>query len=263
MRILAALFLTLAMAMPALAAGRKLVMKDGTYQLVRSYERQGDRIRYYSLERQAWEEVPASLVDWKATEEVNRKEQAEAVEKAREAGVAELTPAENPGPEVAPGVRLPDEDGLYLLENGKLLALEQQQASARMDKGRLLTNVLLPLPVLKNRNLVEIPGARAALRLEQSPAAFFASGRSQENSRYALVRLKPVGDVRRVEAILSHVFSRKPEHSGEYIALNVETIAPEVFRLVPHEPLPPGEYAVVEFLGDKLNLFLWDFGLGK
>ena len=72
-----------------------------------------------------------------------------------------------------------------------------------------------------------------------------------------------MGRARRVEAILTHVFSRKPAHSGDYIALEVETIAPNVFKLTPREALSPGEYAVVEFLGNDLNLFLWDFGIGK
>lgn len=264
MRFAAVVLLTLAIALPALAAGKKLVMRDGSYQLVRSYERQGDRVRYYSLERHAWEEVPAALVDWTATEELNRKEKAEALEKAKAASEFERAVELGLlGPEIAPGLRLPEEDGLYVLENGKVQALQQQQASARIDKGRLLTNVLLPVPVLKNRNLVEVPGARAELRLENSTAALYAAGRSRDDSRYALVRLKPKGNVRRVEAILTHVFSRKPTHSGDYIALDVETIAPNVFKLVPRESLTAGEYAVVEFLGNNINLFLWDFGVGK
>src|SRR5207245_11471319 len=43
----------------ALPRGKKLMLKDGTFQLVRSYERKGDRVRYYSVERGAWDEIPA------------------------------------------------------------------------------------------------------------------------------------------------------------------------------------------------------------
>src|SRR5581483_3786084 len=51
-----------------LPKGEKLVLTDGSFQVVREYRREGDRVRYFSLERSAWEEIPASLVDWAATE---------------------------------------------------------------------------------------------------------------------------------------------------------------------------------------------------
>lgn len=249
------------------SAKLKLMLKDGNYQLVRSYQRQGDRVRYFSLERGEWEELPASLVDWKATEEVNRQEQGEALRKAEELDKEEQASRANPrqmlGPEIAPGLFLPDEDGLYVVRNGQVVALPKQQAAARIDKGRLATNVLLPVPLLKNRNLVEVPGARAQLRLDDSPATLYANGRASDDSRYALVRLKPKGDVRQVEAILTNVLGRNPSHSGEYIELDSQTVAPNVFKLTPRQTLPPGEYAVVEFIGKNLNLFLWDFGVGK
>ena len=47
--------------------GKKLVLKDGTFQVVREYQRNGDRVRYFSLERGDSEELPSSLVDWDAT----------------------------------------------------------------------------------------------------------------------------------------------------------------------------------------------------
>src|SRR5262249_36728170 len=51
--------------------GKKLVLKNGDYQLVREYARNGDRVRYYSLERADWEEIPASMVDWVATQKAD------------------------------------------------------------------------------------------------------------------------------------------------------------------------------------------------
>ena len=46
--------------------GKKLILKDGNFQLVREYARNGERVRYFSLERGAWEEIPASMIDWAA-----------------------------------------------------------------------------------------------------------------------------------------------------------------------------------------------------
>ena len=48
--------------------GKKLVLTNGEFQLVREYTRKGDRVRYFSLERGDWEEIPASMIDWAATQ---------------------------------------------------------------------------------------------------------------------------------------------------------------------------------------------------
>ena len=49
---------------PGLARNHRLILKDGNYQMVRKYEVAGDRVRYLSLERNEWEELPYDLVDW-------------------------------------------------------------------------------------------------------------------------------------------------------------------------------------------------------
>jgi hypothetical protein len=110
----------------------RLILKDGTYQLVRQYNLAGDRVRYLSLERGDWEEMPADLVDWDATAKWERDhavpagetmpgataqspgmKEAEAVDKEA-SEERELLKAQMP--EVAPGLELPNQDSVFALD---------------------------------------------------------------------------------------------------------------------------------------------------
>ena len=91
----------------AAAAAVRLYMKDGQYHNVREYKVEGDRVRYYSLERSDWEEIPLELVDLKRTEaeiaarEQERKEEAaieDAEEKAERAQRRDRADASDPPP---------------------------------------------------------------------------------------------------------------------------------------------------------------------
>ena len=81
------LLLAFAIGARSLQAQIKLYLKNGTYEIVKSYEVKGDRVRYYSLERSDWEEVPKALVDFDATQRAQQEEKAQhekQIEDARE-----------------------------------------------------------------------------------------------------------------------------------------------------------------------------------
>jgi hypothetical protein len=263
MRSFLAIILILATTGALWAANLKLVMKDGSEQSVRSYERQGNRVRFYSLDRNAWEEVPADLVDWKATEEVNQREKEQNIEKAREIireQAAEIKAGQ--GPEVAPGLNLPEDWGAYALVSGKVVSLPVSKAGAHVDKRRTAVNILLPAPVLKNRKLVTLPGAKSATQFAKAPEGLYVTGRASETSRFGLLRLTVKGDTRKLEAIMTPAFGTRMTTESNQVELILEDLPNETTRLIPRQPLLPGEYAVVEFLDEKLNLYVWDFGIG-
>src|SRR5712692_1781078 len=104
-----------------LPRGKKLCLKDGTFQLVRSYERKGDRVRYYSVERAGWEEIPEAMVDWDATKKAeteSAKEQEALRAKVRTQEAAErIMPLDiDASLEIARGVFLPPGEGVFVLE---------------------------------------------------------------------------------------------------------------------------------------------------
>src|SRR3954470_944805 len=84
MNVFRALILASAAASALLAANLKLYMKEGGFEVVREYKVEEDRVRFYSIERSDWEEVPLAMVDLKKTEEniAARQETLEKVSKA-------------------------------------------------------------------------------------------------------------------------------------------------------------------------------------
>jgi hypothetical protein len=113
--------------LPGMATNHRLILKDGTYQVVRKYEIVGDRVRYISVERGGeWEELPLELVDWDATRKWERDHANQAEEEASSAmkeaaeidkeEAAERAEQQAHSPEVAKGLELPDEDGVFALD---------------------------------------------------------------------------------------------------------------------------------------------------
>jgi hypothetical protein len=254
--------LTLLLLMGLPAAPIKLILKDGTYQMVRSYERIEDRVKFFSVERNDWEELPADLVDFKATEETAQRDKEEEAAKAREIDEQTKKDADREGTEVGQGVHLGEEYGFYAVYANKATLLPCSRAGTVLDKRRAVVNILLPGPVLKNRRVVTLPGAKSPTRFPKEPSGLFIVSESK-TSHFLLLRVKVKSDHRELEAILTSPVGGKQEQGGDRIALIEVVVSEQTTRLVPQAPLVPGEYALVEIIDDKLNLYVADFGIGS
>jgi hypothetical protein len=248
-----------------LARGKKLVLKDGSFQLVRDYEQRGERVRFYSVERSAWEEIPAALVDWEATrhaEEEEAERQQQIRERIRELRAEELAVSldVDASLELAPGVFLPEGHGIFVFEEGGIRPLEQSLAETRVDKGHVLTQILVPVP-LGSRHRVEVPGARSGFRVRTSTPEFYMRTVDQREPEVELVRTAVRRNSRRLEFVNTDIAGQR---WGERQAIPVQRwqIARGVYRFTPSESLEPGEYALVELVaGEGMNLYVWDFGV--
>src|SRR5271163_453832 len=161
-----------------LPRGKKLMLKDGSYQIVRDYEKNGDRVRYFSVERGTWEEIPAALVDWDATKKAevsDEKTTTALLEKVRiqEAAANAQTPVDvDASLTVAPGVFLPDGEGMFALEGKSVKKIEQAGAQVRADKSNVL-KTLSPIPMIPSKHYIELPGAKAPVRLTSALPEFY------------------------------------------------------------------------------------------
>jgi hypothetical protein len=248
-------------------ASVKLFMKDGSYQLVSTYEVHGDRVRYYSLERSEWEEMPTALVDFDATRRAQEAAKATAKKELEEAKEIEQQRFEKPaetGLEVAPGIRLPADDGIYIVEGLRLVRLVQSSGEVVTDKKRLAMVVAIPLPLLKARSLVVLDGEKAAVRLSTPQPTFYVRSADGLGAKLELIRVKAAKDSRVVEQVeAGRAGIGKPTEVRAAIPLERTQISPVLYKVKPVQPLEPGEYALGELVQTKLNLDVWDFGLDK
>jgi hypothetical protein len=262
--------------------GKKLILKDGNFQLVRSYARNGDRVRYYSLERSGWEEIPAALVDWDAT----AKAEAES-EKASEALVSKVHAQEeatkiettldvDASLQIAPGVFLPPGEGMFVIEGRSVTPLVQVSSEIKGDKKTTLKQILSPIPIVPSKRNIDIPGAKATRRINSPVPEFYlreapydpdhdayvprSSRPGESGPEVELVRATVKGNKRLLESIRS-LFGEELSKERATVSVQRWEIARTVYRFTLSEPLPPGEYALAEILPDGMNLYVWDFGV--
>ncbi len=260
---------------PLARAAIKLYLKDGSYQLVKSYEIKGNRVRYYSLERSEWEEIPAALVDFDATkraEENERQQQQKQVQEVQELEKQRFEPPAVSGFEVAPGIHLPPEPGVYAFDGSRVLPLVQSSAEVVTDKRRVALTLALPAPVVKNRSLVVLAGPTAAVRLRVTRPTFFVRLPDSSGDNFQLLAVKPGKETRVVEKVQGGLGVGKSGELRSSLPLERAEVAPGIFSLRPAQPLAPGEYALGEkvqaqnrhgTVEEKLSLDMWDFGIDK
>jgi hypothetical protein len=264
--------------------GQRLVLKDGSFQLVREYQRKGERVRYFSAERGTWEELPAALVDWDATAKAAAATAKEdetllkTVHHQEEQQQREMPLDVDASLPVAPGVFLPPGEGMFVVEGKSVTPLNQVGAEIHNDKKQLLKQVLSPVPIIPSKRNIEIPGAKSVRRINSvnpefylreappdpdSPSGIRKSSRPGETGpEIELVRLKVKGGKRELESVRSLFGEQISEERGT-VAVQRWDVAKNVFRFTLGEALPGGEYAFAEILPDGVNLYVWDFGVDR
>jgi hypothetical protein len=250
----------------ALPKGKKLILKDGTFQIAREYKLEGEQVHYWSVERSSWEDIPAALVDWDAT----RKAEAEAAArdadlkaKIRASNLAERTKDINIdlSLEIKPGIFLPDGVGFFAFVNNKqLFQMKQSLAESKAAASREIEKIVTGLPVIPSKLTLQIPGEHAALRINSAEPEFYMRPADGREPRFRLFRAQVKGG-RRVLDSVSTYFSGKKGDNATDIAFQAWTPASGVFRYTMEQRLEPSEYAFVELTDQGMSSYVWDFGI--
>lgn len=252
----------------AFPKGKKLILTDGTFQLAREYTVEGDRVRYWSVERSQWEEIPASLVDWDAThkaeaEQVSRDAELKAKIRASELAQHTKDIDVDGSLEIKPGLFLPDAVGFYALDGNKLIReMKQSQAVVKTSTGREVEKIMSGVPLIPSKKTMEIPGERAAMRLNTAEPEFFMRPADSREPRFRLLRTQIKAGHRVIDNI-SIRFTGEEKHSATDIEIQTWTPATGVFRYTVDQRLEPGEYVFVETTAEGVNGYVWDFGIDQ
>lgn len=243
------------------AATIKLYLKDGTYQLVREYKVEGDRISFFSTERGDWEEMPAALVDLEKTQSTIKMREEEAHQEA-----AALDSEEKAEREARKEVeRVPMEQGAYLVENEKIVPLALAEQKIVNNKRRNVLKALSPLPMVTGKATVELDGPHAKIGTANREPEFYI--RLSNEERFGIFRLNEHKGNRVVENLTIIPVTKDTVEEPVIVETFRKQVGDMVYKIWPSKPLEPGEYAVAEYTEGKLNLQVWDFfvapGTGK
>ena len=275
-----------------------LILKDGSYQVVLSYEVVGKVVRYVSAERGGeQEEVPLELVDLEATHKWEKSHAPVADgEEARAPAIdPDLLKEEEErtalSPAVEPDLRLPFEDSVLALDEfqgePELVPLVQTDGDLNHTTSHSVVRKAIN-PRSAAHEVIVLKGVKSYVQMHVDKPVFFVRvgeaastgsaplvvdthGASSANkdvadtaaeSKYVIVRT----DVR-VDARVIRSFPIAALEDGQRIE-DVTEASKETLRgghwlkLTPARPLDFGEYVLMEVLSDKeVNSAVWDFGV--
>jgi hypothetical protein len=206
-------------------------------------------------------------VDFDATkraQEEAKATQKKQLEEAKQVEQERFYKPPDQGLEVAPGIRLPGDDGIFTVDGKRLVRLAQSAGEVVTDKKRAAMVLAVPLPVVKARSLVLLEGAKATIRLNDPWPVFYVQSAEGLGTKLELVRLKPGKESRVLEDVdTGRGKNAKATEERTMVPLERKQAAPNLYTLRPLQPLEAGEYALGEVVDDKLSLDVYDFGYEK
>lgn len=273
-RLMGAMAFCFLVAAPALAQ-QKLVFKDGSAEKVESYEVKRDRVRFKSVERNEWEEVPLDQVDLEATKKLNEKEAEEAKQLQKKKFDAPKNKGSDPDSSpsrtadkvvVSPGIKLPDAYGLYVWDGKVLIQVIESGTRKRTEHKNAIINMVSPAPIMKQKFSIQLDGPTSDLRLHTPTPVFYAHLPDERGGQLSLFRMMVTKTARILKEVShSQMTGSDTEKAQEYIFTPALRVAENVYKIFPTTPLAEGEYCLLEMTPEQnqLHTTVWDFAIAK
>jgi hypothetical protein len=255
-------FLIFVFCMAVSAANVKLFFKDGSDQLVREYSVEGDRVRFYSVDRDEWEEVPVSIVDLNKTK-AEIQAHADAIRADAAAQAAEDKAERDARKQVA---SVPADPGVYLIgDDEKLTPLKVGESKVVTNKRRSVLKAISPIPLVPGKATLELDGAHASQGTSNRSPEFYI--RLSEEERFGILRMGEHKGNRVVEKLTIQPVVKETVQEPDLVEVFRQQVGDLLFKVWPQKPLDPGEYAVVQYSEENVDMQVWDFfiapGSGK
>ncbi|HEY0565199.1 MAG TPA: hypothetical protein VGC88_06420, partial [Terriglobales bacterium] len=199
----------------------------------------------------------------------------EETKKADEAYAAEVRAEELKNPAVAPGIHLPDQGGVWMLDTyqdkPELVEVTQSGGDLNKQTGKnLMRAVINPIP-MGNKMSLELPGRHARIEAHIPQPVIYANIDDPNDKstpalppeqRWKIVRVGVTKDRRVLSKVNINLLGRASE-SQDVVPATVQKAGTEGWvKITPQQPLGPGQYALVEMINPKeINQFVWDFGI--
>jgi hypothetical protein len=169
----------------------RLILNDGSYQLVVSYKVKGKVVSYVSAERGSTEEMPYDLVDWDATNKWER-QHAAPPENSGQSGEQAPPPVIDPEllkeeadraaltPEIAPNLSLPEQDSVLALDyfrgTPELVPLVQSDGELNRTTGHNVLKLVLN-PRATSHEIEQLRGEKSPVQLHvDTPVVYLRVG---------------------------------------------------------------------------------------
>lgn len=241
----------------AFSATFRLYLTDGTYQLAREYKVESDRVRYFSTEREQWEEIPLNLVDLKKTESEMKRREEESKQTA-----AELADQEKIERAVRKeGEAVPMDPGVYIAAGDQVKPIPAAETAVVNDKKRSVLKALSPIPLVSGKATLEVTGAHSPNVFTDPLQEFYIRLSAEE--RFGIIKLADHKGNRVVERLTIIPVSKQMMEEQDEVQTFRRQLGDMLYKIWPMKPLEPGEYAVVEYTpasdDNTVRLQTWDF----